>query len=155
MDTLLVKIDTIATKINAVALQLSPCTEKAETNCQDVYIVLIICLTIGLTVYFCVRVITNYFASMNAAKVQAKNDQYDLEIKKKEFEEVELVKKKKELDFDCFANEMYMKEKKLEFDKKQTDEDIRKKRLENACEIEKKKAECECEIEKKKAECEY
>ena len=48
-----------------------------------------------------------------------------------------------------------MKEKKLEFDKKQTDEDIRKKRLENACEIEKKKAECECEIEKKKAECEY
>ena len=61
MDTLLVLNDTIATKINAVVLQMSPCTEKAEktlhevaeTNHWDFLIVLSICIMIAYIFWIC------------------------------------------------------------------------------------------------------
>ena len=104
--------------------------------------------------WICSKRLLKYTESANKAKEDSKRLQHEFEIAKKQFEEVDLKNSKRDADYDFFDKEMDMKEKKLEFDKKQTDEDIRKKRLENACEIEKKKAECECEIEKKKAECE-
>ena len=146
MDTLLVLNDTIATKINAVVFQMSPCTEKAEktlhevaeTNHWDFLIVLSICIMIAYIFWICSKRLLKYTESANKAKEDSKRLQHEFEIAKKQFEEVDLKNSKRDADYAFFDKEMDMKEKKLEFDKKQTDEDIRKKRLENACEIEKK-----------------
>lgn len=150
MDTLFVINDSVIVKFNAVVLEKLVCVkdtcttvQEAETNYLDVLIVLIICATIGLTIYGCVRAILKYTKSVNDAKEKAQKQQHDFEIETKRFEVVELESSKREAEYAFFDKKMEMEKKKLELDKMQTNESIRKKRLENECEIEKKKAENE------------
>lgn len=148
MDTLFVINDSIVVKFNAAVLEKLACAketcttvQEAETNCLDVLIILIICATIGLTIYGCVRAILKFTSSVNEAKEKAQKQQHDFEKALKQFETVELEKMKKETDYAFFKNKMEMEEKKLGLDKMQTEANIKKKIMDNYCEVYKKKLE--------------
>lgn len=82
MDTIMIIRDSVATCVNETAAICQPCVKEAETNWQDVLIVVAICMVFA---FIAISICNRYFkwkddertAIANAATIKRKNEEDD------------------------------------------------------------------------------